>query len=445
MTTPEPGLESPGGLVGSELRDAWPFLDAHEKVEGFRLLAPAEEEDFFLTLDVFAQLQLLEALPAAERQIWMRQLPPDDAADVIQVCPADQRGAYLALLDEHARSEVLALLAYAEDAAGGLMSPRFARVRPDMTADEAIRYLRRQARERVETIYYVYVLDSAQRLLGVVSFRELFFAQPELPVSQVMRTDFVKVRDDLDQESVSQIIAEHDLAAVPVVDAEGRMQGIVTVDDIVDVVREEATEDIQKIGGTVALDAPYLQVGLFSMVRKRLPWLTVLFVGQFLTTSAMAYFEGEMARALVLAVFIPLIISSGGNSGAQASTLVIRAMGMGEVRLRDWWHVLRRELGVGLTLGAVLGAIGLVRVLIWPASAIQTRHHELLLAVTVATSLVWIVLWGAVVGAMLPFLLRRFGFDPASASAPFVATLSDVTGIVIYFSVATALLTGTLL
>jgi magnesium transporter len=223
------------------------------------------------------------------------------------------------------------------------------------------------------------------------------------------------------------------------------MQGIVTVDDIVDVVREEATEDIQKIGGTVALEAPYLHVGLLSMVGKRLPWLTVLFLGQFLTTAAMTYFEGEMARALVLALFIPLIISSGGNSGAQASTLVIRAMGMGEVRLRDWWRVLRRELGVGLLLGLVLGAIGLARILLLPAASEQTQHHELLLAVTVATSLVWIVLWGAVVGAMLPFLLRRLGFDPASASAPFVATLSDVTGIVIYFSVATLLLSGTLL
>ena len=390
-------------------------------------------------------MDLLAGLPPAERQIWMRQLAPDDAADLLQVLPLEQRGAYLALLDERARKEVVALLAYAEDAAGGLMSPRFVRVRPDMSVDEAISYLRRQARERVETIYYIYVLDGAQHLLGVVSFRELFAAQPEQTVREVMHADPVRVRADLDQESVSQVIADRDLAAVPVVDAEGRMQGIVTVDDIVDVVREEATEDIQKIGGTVALAAPYLQVGLLSMVGKRLPWLTVLFVGQFLTTAAMSYFEGEMARALVLALFIPLIISSGGNSGAQASTLVIRAMGMGEVRLRDWWRVLRRELGVGLLLGLTLGAIGLARVLLMPAASAQTQHHEVLLAATVATSLVWIVLWGAVVGAMLPFLLRRLGFDPASASAPFVATLSDVTGIVIYFSVATLLLSGTLL
>jgi magnesium transporter len=445
MTAGEPGFGAAGGLIGAELRDAWLLLDREEKVEGFRLLAPAEAEGFFLGLDALAQAELLAGLPPAERQIWIRQLAPDDAADLLQTLPEDQRGGFLGLFDEGARKEVVALLAYAEDDAGGLMSPRFVRVRPDMSVDEAIAYLRRQARERVETIYYVYVLDSAQRLLGVVSFRELFAAQPGQLVRDVMHADPVRVRADLDQEHVSQVIAEHDLAAVPVVDAEGRMQGIVTVDDIVDVVREEATEDIQKIGGTVALAAPYLQVGLLAMVGKRLPWLTVLFVGQFLTTAAMSYFEGEMARALVLALFIPLIISSGGNSGAQASTLVIRAMGMGEVRLRDWWRVLQRELGVGLLLGLVLGAIGLARVVLMPAASVQTQQHELLLAVTVATSLVWIVLWGAVVGAMLPFLLRRLGFDPASASAPFVATLSDVTGIVIYFSVATVLLTGTLL
>jgi magnesium transporter len=445
MATAEPGAGAAGGLLGSDLRDAWALLDREEKVEGFRLLSPAEAEEFFLGLDELALADLLAGLATAERQIWMRQLAPDDAADLLQSLPQEQRGDYLALLDERARKEVVALLAYAEDAAGGLMSPRFVRVRPDMSVDEAISYLRRQARERVETIYYVYVLDGGQHLLGVVSFRELFAAQPGQTVREVMHADPVRVRADLDQETVSQVIADRDLAAVPVVDSEGRMQGIVTVDDIVDVVREEATEDIQKIGGTVALEAPYLHVGLLSMVGKRLPWLTVLFIGQFLTTAAMTYFEGQMARALVLALFIPLIISSGGNSGAQASTLVIRAMGMGEVRLRDWWRVLRRELGVGLLLGLVLGAIGLARVLLMPSASVQTQHHAGLLALTVSMSLVWIVLWGAVVGAMLPFLLRRLGFDPASASAPFVATLSDVTGIVIYFSVATALLSGTLL
>ena len=325
------------------------------------------------------------------------------------------------------------------------MSPRYARLRPDMTVDEAISYLRRAARERVETIYYVYVLDAEQRLLGVVSFRELFGAPPERTVRDVMRTDVLTVRDDMDQEAVANFFAESDLMAVPVVDADGRMKGIVTVDDIVDVVREEATEDIQKIGGIAALDAPYLEVGVRELVRKRAGWLAVLFLGQMLTATAMAYFEDAIARAVVLALFIPLIISSGGNSGSQATTLVIRAMALGEVRLRDWWRVFVRELGTGFVLGLILGLIGLLRVVLWPTRETVYGEHFLLIGFTVAVSLVWIVVWGTIAGSMLPFVLRRLGLDPASASAPFVATLVDVTGLVIYFSVATLFLSGTLL
>jgi magnesium transporter len=264
-------------------------------------------------------------------------------------------------------------------------------------------------------------------------------------VRDVMHTEVVSVPADLDQEAVANVIAQSNLMAVPVLDAEGRIQGIVTVDDIVDVVREEATEDIQKLGGTQALDAPYLEVGLMGMVRKRLPWLAVLFLGQLLTATAIAHYEDALARALVLTLFIPLVISSGGNSGSQASTLVIRAMAMEEVRLRDWWRVLRREIAAGLLLGLILGAIGLLRVLLWPGREDLYGEHFALIGWTVALSLIWIVMWGAVTGSMLPFVLRRMGFDPASASAPFVATLCDVTGLVIYFTVATLMLTGTLL
>jgi magnesium transporter len=432
-------------LRADDLREIWSFAGLDEKVEGFRSLPPSEAEELFLSLDTRAQEELLTALPANERQLWMRQLPPDDAADLCQLASAELRESLLRLLDEPTRREVSALLAYSEDEAGGLMSPRYVRLRPDMSVDEAIKYLRRAARERAETIYYIYVLDADQRLLGVVSFRELFGAPPERTVRDVMRTNVTSVREDLDQEAVANVMAESDLMAVPVVDAEGRIKGIVTLDDIVDVVREEATEDIQKIGGTQALDAPYLQVGLVEMVRKRAIWLTVLFVGQLLTATAMAYYEGALARALVLAIFIPLVISSGGNSGSQASTLVIRAMAMEEVRLRDWWRVLKREIATGLLLGVILGAIGFLRVLLWPSRADVYGPHFVLVGATVALSLVWIVMWGAVAGSMLPFLLRRLGFDPASASAPFVATLVDVTGLVIYFSVATLLLAGTLL
>ena len=442
--TPLPGGDD-AGLLASDLLDAWPVLSPEERAEGFRLLAPGEAEELFVALDAREESQLLLELGRTERQLWLRQLPPDDAADLVQAAPDEVRDDLLALLDDPTRKEVVALLAYAEDDAGGLMSPRYVRVRPDMRVDEAIAYLRRQARERVETIYYIYVLDAQQRLLGVVSFRELFAAPAEKTVRDVMQTEPITVAEDLDQESVSQLIAQHDLMAVPVVDTEGRMKGIITIDDIVDVVEEEATEDIQKLGGSEALDAPYLEVSLLEMVRKRGVWLSVLFVGELFTASAMGYYEHEIARAVVLALFIPLVISSGGNSGSQASTLVIRAIALGEVRLRDWWRVLRRELATGLALGGLLGAIGLLRILLWPSRESLYGPHYGLVALSVGLALVGIVLWGAVAGSMLPFVLRRLGLDPATASAPFVATLVDVTGLMIYFTVASAVLRGTML
>ena len=434
------------GLSGDELREAWPLLAREDRAEGFRMLPRAESDDFFLDLGIHDQAELLLALRPEERRLWLRLLPPDDAADVIQQTPHEDREALLGLLDPQARREVNALLAYAEDEAGGLMSPRYARLRPDMTADEAIAYLRRQGRGQLETIYSLYVLDDRGVLLGVVSLRELFLAPPAARVRDLMRREVVRARDDMDQEALSKLFAEHDLTAIPVVDAEDRMKGVVTVDDIVDVVQEEATEDIHKLGGMEALEAPYFQVSFAEMVRKRGGWLAALFLGEMLTATAMAHFEDEIAKAVILALFVPLIISSGGNSGSQATTLVIRAMALGEVRLRDWWRVVRRELGMGLALGSFLGAVGFLRIAIWHAVAPATYgEHYLLVAATVFTALLGVVTTGTVAGSLLPFVMRRLGFDPASASAPFVATLVDVTGLVIYFSVASVLLRGTLL
>jgi magnesium transporter len=444
MTAPDiPGR--PDTLLADELADAWPFLSAEERVEGFRLLPPEEAEGLFLGLEARDQADLLLHLPRPERQLWIRQLAPDDAADVLQTVVEPEREALLGLLDAETRREVTALLAYAEDEAGGLMSPRYARLRPDMRVDEAIAYLRRQARTKLETIYYIYVLDAGQHLIGVVSFRELFAAAPEKTVREVMRAEVVTVPDDMDQEAVSQVIAERDLMAVPVVDAEGRIKGIVTVDDIVDVVREEATEDIQKIGGSEALDLPYWQTRFGTLVRKRAGWLTMLFLGEMLTATAMSRFEDDIARAVVLALFVPLIISSGGNSGSQASTLIVRAMALGEVRLRDVLRVMRRELASGLVLGVILSVIGMIRISAWQAFFGTYGAHAQLIALTVGLSLVGVVTWGTLAGSMLPFVLRRLRFDPASASAPFVATLVDVSGLVIYFSVAKVVLRGVLL
>jgi magnesium transporter len=430
-----------------ELREAWSLLPRDDRAEGFRLLPPPEAEEFFLDLTALDQYELITALSQSERRLWLRLLAPDDAADVIQQADDDEREPLLRLLDNSTRREVNALLAYEEDEAGGLMSSRFARVRPDMTIDEAVSYLRRQALGEmdVETFYYVYVLDSAQKLLGVLSFREIFSQRGNRTIREVMNTDFVAAGDELDQEEVARMFADYDVVALPVVDDEGKMVGIVTVDDIVDVVQEEVTEDVQKYGGMEALEEPYMRTSFIELMKKRAGWLALLAVGELFTASALGFFESELHKATVLTLFIPLIISSGGNSGSQASTLVIRAMTVGEVRLRDWWRVGRRELMAGLALGGILGLIGFLRIIGWQAMGLSDYDHHVLVALTVGVSLVGVVVVGTMAGSMLPFVLRRVGFDPASASAPLVATLVDVTGLVIYFIVAIIVLRGTLL
>jgi len=432
-------------MTPEALLDAWPILSPEERLEGFTLLGANEAADFFLALSTRDQADLLQELGPERSRPWMRLLAPDDGADVVQALEPRDRPRFLALLDAATLGEVSALLAYAEDAAGGVMNPRYMRLRPEISVEVAIRYLRRQAIRGIEVIDYAYVLDPDMHLLGVVSFRELFAAPPEKLVSDIMHRDLVTVSDETDQEAVAHRFAEAGLLAIPVVDADGRMKGVVTADDVVGVVHEEATEDIQKIGGSEALDEPYLQIGFTDMVRKRGRWLAALFLGEMLTATAMGFFEAEIARAVILALFVPLIISSGGSSGSQAATLVIRAMALGEVRIRDWWRVARREILTGLALGLVLGLIGLVRILVWQAVGQVYGEHYLLVAFTVAGSLVGVVMFGTLAGSMLPFVLRRLGADPASASAPFVATLVDVTGLVIYFTVARVLLGGTLL
>ncbi len=430
--------------ASSDLLERWPSLSAKDRYDLFQQLPRGETDDFFLNLPASDQAALLETMPRPEWRLWLRALAPDDAADLVQTFPAAEREEILSDLDESTRNEVCGLLAYKEDVAGGRMSPRFARVRPESTVDEAIAYLRRQARE-VETIYYAYVIDDEQRLLGVVSFRDLFAADRAKRIRDVMRTQFISAAEDADQESVAKLFRQHHLLAIPVLDAERHIKGIVTIDDIVSVLQDEASEDIQKIGGSEAFDGPYLEITFFEMVKKRAGWLAILFVGEMLTATAMGYFEDEIAKAVVLALFLPLIISSGGNSGSQASTLVIRAMALGEVRLRDWFRVIRREIAAGMVLGLVLACIGVARILVWQKISGAYGAHYFLIALTIASSLVGVVTFGTIAGSMLPFILRRVGLDPATASAPFVATLVDVTGLIIYFSFAAVILRGTLL
>jgi magnesium transporter len=443
--TEAPMVEARSKIALEDLRDAWLLLDQEDRVFGFRSLDPADADDFFLSLSTRDQRDLVLNLPHGERRLWLRLLPPDDAADLLQDVPEDERGELLAQLDPATQNDVRALLAYAEDDAGGLMNPRYARVRPEMSAEEAISYLRRQIKEQPGSLNYAYVLDADQHLEGVISFRQLFGMAPDQRIRDIMRKDLVTVPEDMDQEEVSRLFARHHLIAMPVIDERGRMKGVVTADDIVEVVREEATEDIQKIGGTAVLGAPYLQVGILGMIRRRAGWLSALFLGEMLTATAMTYFQNEIAKAVVLALFVPLVISSGGNSGSQATTLVIRAMALGELRLRDWWRVIRREFFSGLGLGLILGTIGVIRIVTWQGLFHTYGSHGIVVAITVGLSLVGVVLWGTLSGSVLPFVLKRLGFDPASASAPFVATFVDVTGLIIYFTTAKMVMKGTLL
>jgi magnesium transporter len=391
-----------------------------------------------LDTDVF--VPLLADRPPAELARLLQELPADDAATLLTELPDDLSTAVRALMPP---SGVGDLLEHAEATAGRIMNPTVFAMPESATAGEAVAALQRSA--GLEMVFYLYVVDEERRLVGVTSLRRLLLVSPETELRRLMATDVVRADVDMDQEEAARLVASYNLLAIPVVDHDGRLVGTITVDDIIDVLKDETTEDIQKIGGVEALDEPYLATPFWTLVKKRGRWLVVLFLGEMLTATAMGYFEHEIARAVVLALFVPLIISSGGNSGSQAASLIIRALAVGEVAVRDWWRVLRREVGSGLVLGTLLGAVGLVRIAIWQHAFSRYGEHWLLIGVTVMLSLVGVVLWGTLAGAMLPFVMKRLGADPAASSTPFVATLVDVTGLIIYFTIAAIVLRGTLL
>lgn len=439
-------LESPAdsGQVDENslqyLLDHWSSFSISEKKEKFSALARTDAEELFLNLKAHEQSLLISEGSALEKRSWVRLLAPDDVADLIQELGPESREEILGILDLQSRRDVTALLAYAEDNAGGLMSSRFVRLRPDMSVDEAISYLRIQAKTQVETIYYAYVIEADQTLVGAISFRELFASPIHKKIREVMKTDLVKIPVGLDQEQVAKTFSQNNFMALPVIDEWGHIKGIVTFDDIASVLQEEATEDIQKLGAMEALDLPYMSTSFFELLRKRAGWLIVLFFFQMSTATAMAYFQLEIEKAVVLALFVPLIISGGGNSGSQASMLIIRAMALGEIRMKDWFRVLVREVATGACLGLILGLFGALRIYLWPGAQESYGSNYELLAMTVGISVIGVILWGTITGSMLPFLLRRLKLDPATASAPFVATLCDVTGLIIYFTVASLIM-----
>ena len=390
---------------------------------------------------------ILEQLEPSQVAQILAGLSADERTDIVQKMGYHERHRILPKLSAEMRKELEGLLQYPPHSAGGNMTTEFVRLDPKMTVGEALKRIRSVAREK-ESIYACYVMEpGTAHLLGAVSLRDLVMAELDAPITEVMRKKPVTVNVLDDQEEVAKKIGKYNLLAVPVLEQDGSVVGFVTVDDVIDVLVEEQTEDILRMAAVEpsALDKPYMQVALPLMIKKRAGWLVILFLGEMLTATAMGFFEKEIERAVVLALFVPLIISSGGNSGSQASTLVIRALALGEVALRDWWRVMRREIFSGLGLGLILGSIGFLRITMWSAFSHIYGSHWLLVALTVGVALIGIVLWGTLAGSMLPFMLRRLGFDPATSSAPFVATLVDVTGLVIYFSVAVVFMRGTLL
>jgi magnesium transporter len=444
----------------TDLAEALAGMRAADVADALRELGPEPGAKVMAALPFDLAVQVFDE-PELDRHRAgiIKRMPPESAAALAEAMSADQRAdlvreleepdrvKLLKILDEPTRRSLEMLLEYPPESAGGIMTTEFVAIPATWTVDQALHYIGEVGRAK-ETVYAVYVLDPGdQRLVHVVSLRELMTGDRTAVVTAVGdQRNPLKVRPLTDREEVARLISKYNLLAVPVVDEGGHVLGIVTVDDVIDAIVREQTEDAQKFGGMEALDAPYMEISLGRMIRKRAGWLCALFLSEMLTATAMQHFEGEIARAVVLSMFIPLVMSSGGNSGSQATSLIIRALALHEIRIGDWWRIAMRELPTGLVLGTILGVIGIIRIEAW-----QHFHlfdygvHYHLVALTVGGALIGIVCFGSLAGSMLPFLLKRIGFDPASASAPFVATLVDVTGLVIYFTVALIVLRGTLL
>lgn len=395
-------------------------------------------------LDLKLQKKLIHTLPSNKVAELIQNMHFDDRTALLSELTSESVKKLVLFLPHDDRIETLALLGYPEDSVGRLMNPDYIEVKSHFTVQDALNKIRKLGRS-IENINFIYIIDDTEKLIDDINLKELLIALPETKISDLMDSKYIALHVTDDQETATSVFKKNNRAVLPVTDNNGILLGIVTIDDILRVESEEATEDIQKIGGTEALDEPYMNTSFFELIKKRAPWLIILFIGEMLTATAMAFFEDEIAKAVVLVLFIPLIISSGGNSGSQASTLIIRAMALGEISFEDWWRVMKREILSGLVLGGILGIIGFMRIAIWNSISPIYGEHYILVGLTVGITLLFIVLWGTLCGSMLPILLKKAGFDPATSSAPFVATLVDVTGLVIYFAVASILLSGTLL
>lgn len=398
----------------------------------------------FELMDLNMQILLLDELRSRQIQLILNDMSADNRTALLEELDSERLNKLLKLLTQKERRVALSLLGYPEDSIGRLMTPDYVAVNRDWTIAEVIRYIRKYG-ENSETLNMVYIVDDQGYLIDDLRVSDILLADDAVVVSEILDGKYQSLLVTDDEEVAVKAFSNTNRVALPVTDAGGLLLGIITVDDVLQLAKEEDTEDIQKIGAVEALEEPYMDVSAAQMLRKRAPWLVILFVGEMITASAMAIFESEISKAVVLALFIPLIVSSGGNSGSQASTLIIRALALGEVTIRDWWRIMRREIITGTFLGIILGIIGYARVGAWNYFTHLYGEHWNLIGLTIGFSVMGVVLWGSVMGSMMPLILKRLGFDPATSSAPFIATMVDVTGLIIYFSLASLLLTGSLL
>jgi magnesium transporter len=415
-------------------------LEPDSRAVLFRLLPRDQAAACFGYLDPEAQEGLLKALGREQVATILNDMSPDDRTALLEELPAPVTVQLLALLSPEERAVARQLLGYPEESIGRLMTPDLIALRSDWTVQQALDHVRRHGRDS-ETLNILYVVDETGKLIDDLRMRQLLLADPDARIADLMDGTFVALKATDDQEEAVRVFSEYDRVAFPVTDTGGALLGMVTVDDVLDVAEQEATEDIHKIGGLAALEQPYMQVGLGQMLRKRAGWLVLLFLGQLLTIHALHVFTDQLQRVIALTLFVPLIISSGGNSGSQAATLVVRAMALGEISLRDWWSVMRREIVFGLSVGLTLAALGSLRLIAGRGLGEQILGEAWAgISLAVGVSLVAVVVWGVGLGSMLPFGLRRLGIDPATSSTPFVATVVDITGLIIYFSIAAAVL-----
>ena len=410
----------------------------------FRLLPHGQAADVFEYLEPEAQEALLKAMGTVDAARILNDMSPDDRTALLEELPGAAVAQLLQLLSPEEKKTAQALLGYPDGSVGRLMTPDFIKVGPEWTIRQVLDHIRANGRDS-ETLNVVYVTDAQGRLIDDVRIREFLLRPLDTLVDDIHDSSFVALHATDPESEALETFKKYDRNTLPVVDSENKLLGIVTVDDMLDVQEEQATEDIQKLGGTEALEEPYIDTPLLDLVRKRAVWLVVLFIGQMLTATVMGVFENEIEKAVILALFVPLIISSGGNSGSQAATLIIRALALGEITFSDWWRVMRKEIMSGLLLGGLLGVLGFLRIVVASHFSTDYGDHALLIGLTVCCSVIGVVLWGTISGAMLPLVLRRCGLDPATSSAPFVATLVDVTGLAIYFGVALTILRGTVL